>query len=114
MSLVATVASPIADGTPITNTATIEANQVLPVVSLPANVTVSSGPVLELEKMAAAGVVNEGGNVAYTIKYRNTGTDRAVNVMIEDNLPPELSFVSASPTALGPADTSGVLPRESS
>ncbi len=110
VSLVATVASPISDGTSITNTATIKASQVLPVVSPGVTITISSSPILELEKTAAAAVVNAGGNVAYTINYRNVGTDQAFNVIVEDNLPPELSFVSASPTSSGPADTSGVLP----
>jgi len=110
VSLVATVASPITDGTTITNTASIKADQVLPVTSPAVNITASSAPALVIEKMASANVVNAGGNVAYTISYRNTGTDQATNVVIEDHLPGEMSFVSASPTNAGPADTGGVLP----
>lgn len=109
VSLVATVVSPIADGTTITNTASIKANQVLPVASPGVDITVSSAPVLVIEKTASSAVVNAGGNVAYTITYRNDGTDQAVNAVLEDNLPGEMSFVSASPTSAGPADTSGVL-----
>ena len=109
VSLVATVTSPIADGTTITNTASIKANQVLPVASPGVDITVSSAPVLVVEKTASSAVVNAGGNVAYTLTYRNDGTDQAVNVVVEDNLPGEMSFVSATPTSAGPADTSGVL-----
>ena len=109
VTVTATAQSPIANGTRLKNTASIKSARVLTVTSTPVEVGVASAPVLEIEKTSVANT-NAGGSIAYTITYRNTGTDQATNVQIEDHLPPEMTFVSASPTNIGPADTSGVLP----
>ena len=97
VALTATAQSPIANGTRLKNTASIKSAKVLTVTSKPVEVGVASAPVLEIEKTSVANI-NAGGSVAYTITYRNTGTDQATNVLVEDHLPPEMTFVSASPT----------------
>ncbi len=94
-TLVLAVASPLADGTPIVNTATLGADGVNP-VSASAVSTVSSAGVLTLTKTASADPVQPGQSLTYTLAYANTGNDAAANATISDPLPAGTLFVSAS------------------
>ncbi len=94
----ATVNSPLANGTVIHNSASLDSNETNAVSSpvAPADVTISSAPVLAVDKAASVANVTPGQQVSYTLSYRNTGTDAATGVVLTDSLPPELTFVSAS------------------
>ncbi|MFC1687405.1 NEW3 domain-containing protein [Patescibacteria group bacterium] len=85
-SLVVEVDSPLMNGTEIANTATLESAEVDTLLAS-CDVTVSSGPILEIEKVADETVVNPGQTFNYTVKVTNTGTDTAYNVRMIDELP---------------------------
>ncbi len=86
---------PITNGTQIANTATLNATNTTP-VSDTQTVTVSSAPRLTVEKTVDQGVVEPGQELTYTIELGNTGTDTALNPVLEDNVPPNTTFVSAT------------------
>lgn len=52
------------------------------------------GPVLTITKTASASSVEAGSNVTYTIEVKNTGTETAKNVQMNDTLPAGLEYVS--------------------
>ena len=52
------------------------------------------GPVLTITKTASASSVEAGGNATYTIEVKNTGTETAKNVQMNDTLPAGLEYVS--------------------
>ncbi len=89
------VNSPLADGKILHNPASIVSATTQPVLSL-VDVTVYSQPVLELIKTAAKSHVNPGDILLYTLEYKNTGTDQATGVTLEDHLPGNVTFVSAT------------------
>jgi uncharacterized repeat protein (TIGR01451 family) len=91
----ATVDSPLANGTVLHNTATIDSTETVPISTGNIDVTVSSAPVLIFGKTAPS-FVAAGGQLTYSLNYRNIGNDTATGLLIEDHLPPETSFVSAS------------------
>jgi uncharacterized repeat protein (TIGR01451 family) len=62
-----------------------------------ADVTVDSTPVLQLSKTASAVTVEPGDTLTYTLAYENTGNDEATGVILEDDLPAGVTFVSATP-----------------
>jgi len=70
-------------GTPSTSTAT----ETIPVIA---------EPVLVITKDDGVTQVAPGAEVTYTITVTNTGTQEAANVLLTDNLPAELIFISAS------------------
>ena len=90
------VNSPLANGTVLHNTATIDSNEAGPSTTPPADVTVSSAPRLTIAKTASRSTASPGDEITYTITYGNAGTDAATNVVIEDILPANTTFVSAS------------------
>ncbi|WP_279248850.1 beta strand repeat-containing protein [Candidatus Marimicrobium litorale] len=96
VTLTVQVASPIANGTVLSNDATIASVETgaLPVQTT--DVTVDSGPVLELDKTVSRKTADAGDQLVYTLSYRNIGSDTATNVELQDVLPPETSYVSAS------------------
>jgi uncharacterized repeat protein (TIGR01451 family) len=69
------------------------------------DVTVSAD--LELTQTSASASVLAGANVTYTIVVTNKGPNAAANVVITDNLPATMSFVSCSATDGGSCDGSG-------
>lgn len=85
-TLVVNVYSPLANGTKINNTATINADGINPVIAS-ADTTVSSGPILKMDKLVDKAIANAGDTVLYTIKVTNDGTDTAKNVKVTDTLP---------------------------
>jgi uncharacterized repeat protein (TIGR01451 family) len=54
-------------------------------------------PDVELEKSGSPAIVAPGGNVTYTINYKNTGTVPLHDVVITENYPNGVTFISASP-----------------
>ena len=62
-----------------------------------AQVFVLSVVSVELEKTGSPAIVAPGGNVTYTIKYKNTGTVPLHNVVITEHYPKGVTFISASP-----------------
>lgn len=85
-TLVVKVNSPLTNGTKINNTATIDSAETTPIAAV-AQTTVTSGPVLVVEKTVDTATVNPGQTVNYTVKVTNTGNDTAVNVVMTDTLP---------------------------
>ena len=96
-TIAARVANDVPDKT-LRNTASIQTTMpgVGGAVSLPVNTPVQGQPVLELEKKVSAPVVLPGKQLVYTLNYRNVGTSISGPISIEDLLPPQTSFVSAS------------------
>ncbi len=60
-------------------------------------VTVTSGPLMTLEKTASAQYVSPGQLLTYTIFYNNTGPGPAMNVVIREYYPAWVTFISAVP-----------------
>jgi uncharacterized repeat protein (TIGR01451 family) len=54
-----------------------------------------SGPVLSIQKIAAADSVMAGENITYNILVANTSSQTLSQVKVTDELPPQVSFVSA-------------------
>jgi uncharacterized repeat protein (TIGR01451 family) len=96
ISLTVRAKSPLANGTVLHNTASISSNETIAVSSNLVDVTVSSAPVLDVTKSASQSVVDAGGTITYVIEYKNSGTDEATGLQLEDHLPPEVTFVSAT------------------
>ena len=78
--------APIADGTVLTNIASLDSSQTDPVSATQAT-TLSSAPVLTIEKSANVVVANPGNTITYTVKITNNGTDAAKNLSLNDVLP---------------------------
>jgi uncharacterized repeat protein (TIGR01451 family) len=105
LSLVVTYDSP----TLITNTAEVISVDQTDVDSTPGNnaaneddqasVTLTPATAdLSLTKSVSTATPNLGQSVAYTIRLANAGPDRATGVTVRDLLPPDVAFVSASPS----------------
>jgi len=97
VQLVVRVASPLPTGTVITNDAySIDSAETAPVSGAPVTTTVVSSPVLSISKTDSPDSVPAGANITYTINFENTGNANATNVIINDTLPANTTFVSAS------------------
>src|SRR5438094_326764 len=97
VQLVVAVASPLANGTVITNgTYSIDSNETAPTNGAAITTTVSSAPVLNISKNDATELMIAGSNITYTIRYTNTGNANATGVVIGDTVPANTSFVSAT------------------
>jgi uncharacterized repeat protein (TIGR01451 family) len=105
VTMAVTVASPLPNGTLLTNVARIsDGNGGLPTGDTE-QTTVQSSHALNIEKNGPV-TTTSGGQIAYTIAYTVTGNETAQNLIIEDTTPPNTTFASASgaPTI----DTPGV------
>src|SRR5438093_1184342 len=95
--LVVRVASPLANGTSITNgTYGIDSNETAPVSGAAVSTTVSSAPLLSVSKTDSPDPVAAGGTLTYTLSYSNTGNANATGVVITDTVPANTTFVSAT------------------
>ncbi len=97
VQMVVRVASPLANGTLITNgTYSIRCNETPAVAGAAISTTVSSAPVLAISKTDAPDPVTAGSNVTYTLSYSNTGNANATGVVVSDTVPANTTFVSAT------------------
>ncbi|PYT33984.1 MAG: hypothetical protein DMF52_14285, partial [Acidobacteria bacterium] len=97
VQMVVRVASPLANGTSITNgTYGIDSNETSPVNGAAVSTTVSSAPLLAVSKTDSPDPVAAGGNLTYTIAYANNGSAGATGVVITDSVPANTTFVSAT------------------
>ncbi len=99
------VNSPIADGTVLHNSSSIDSTETAP-VSAQVDVPVTSLPVLILDKIASKSTASAGDQLVYTLNFQNTGSDQATNVVLEDHLPTDVTFNSASG---GATESAGVV-----
>src|SRR2546425_1235308 len=105
--MVVRVASPLANGTSITNaTYSIDSNETAPVAGAAVSTTVSSAPLLSVSKTDSPDPVAAGGNLTYALSYSNTGNANATGVVLTDTVPANATFVSAT---AGGAFASGVV-----
>src|SRR5439155_2215538 len=97
VQLVVQVASPLANGSVITNaTFSIDSNETAPVAGTAITTTVSSSPVLTLSKTDAPDPVNARSNITYTLSYSNTGNANPTGLVLTDTVPVNTSFLSAT------------------
>lgn len=90
-----------ADGTTITNYATLTYEDANGNAYGPVNddATVSvTAPVMTITKTADKTNANPGDTITYTISYENTGSGEATDVTITDTIPAGTTYVSSSPT----------------
>jgi uncharacterized repeat protein (TIGR01451 family) len=88
------VATPLADGTTLTNTASLSATGAT-TVTVPASVTVSNA-LLSLGSTATPDPVMAGDHLTFTLAYSNLGSIAVADAAITDQLPAGTTFVSAS------------------
>src|SRR5439155_912211 len=97
VQLVVRVASPLANGTVITNgTFNIDSTETAPVSGNAITTTVTSAPVLAVSATDAPDPVAAGGTITYTLAYSNTGNSGATGVVLSDTVPVNTTFVSAT------------------
>jgi len=96
-----------ADGTLLTNTATVEYaddnGNFIEAIEKQAATTVTA-PDMTILKTASVTEADPGDTIVYTIKYTNSGSGEATNVLIVDTLPADVSFVGSTPD---PFDVTG-------
>jgi uncharacterized repeat protein (TIGR01451 family) len=86
------VDTPLAEGTIITNTATISSPNIPAVVSATVSDTVHTAA-LAISKSADPSPIPAGGVVTYTIRVQNSGVTTATNVVVTDTLPLEVTYI---------------------
>ena len=91
------VASPLPNGTVLTNNARISDGNGGIATTASAQTTVSRSHVLIITKSGPT-TVAAGGQIAYTLRYTVTGNETAQNVTIDDNTPLNTTFAAASGT----------------
>ncbi len=97
VQMVVRVASPLPNGTVITNGSySIDSAETTPASGASITTSVTSAPVLALSAVDAPDPVAAGGNLTYTLSYSNTGNANATAVVISDTLPANTTFVSAT------------------
>ncbi len=89
------VASPIANGTVLTDAASLATGNAATVLAN-TNVTVTSTAVLSLTETGAPNPVAAGTDLVYTLAYGNNGTDTATAASIVAAVPGNTTFVSAT------------------
>ncbi len=94
VQLVVKAFTPLASGTVIKNVATLGSTQNNP-VQAQASVTIVSGPILKISKVADKQQVNPGSKVTYTVVITNTGNDQATNATLTDTLPAGFTFADS-------------------
>ncbi len=89
------VASPLPNGTVLTNNARISDSNGGIATTASAQTTVQSSHALAITKTGPT-TVAAGGQIAYTLRYTVTGNETAQNVTIDDNTPLNTTFASAT------------------
>ncbi|RLA56773.1 MAG: hypothetical protein DRR04_13815, partial [Gammaproteobacteria bacterium] len=85
----------LADGTVIHNSATVDSDETQPVTASD-SVTVRRTPVLSLDKTSGVDFIGPGETLTYTLSYTNIGNASAFNVVLEDPIPANTSYVSST------------------
>src|SRR2546428_705210 len=97
VQMVVRVASPLANGTSITNsTYSIDSNETSPVSGASVSTATLAGPTLSASMTDAPDPVGAGANLTYTIAYTNSGATGATGVVLTDTVPANTTFVSAT------------------
>src|SRR5207247_1022612 len=97
VTLMVGVASPLANGTVITDgTYSIGSVETAPVSGVATTTTVTSAPVLAVTATDAPDPVVAGGTITYTLNFSNTGNSGATGVVLSDTVPVNTTFVSAT------------------
>jgi len=97
VQLVVRVASPLANGTVITNaTCTLDSTQTSPVAAAAVTTTATSAPILTLSRTDTPDPVAAGANLTYTLSYANNGSSAASAVTLTSAIPADTTFVSAT------------------
>src|SRR5207247_1533936 len=97
VQLVVRVASPLANGTVITDgTYSIDSTETAPVTGVAITTTVTSSSVLAVTATDAPDPVVAGGTITYTLSYSNTGNSGATGVVVSDTVPANTTIVSAT------------------
>ena len=95
--LVAKVASPLPNGTTISNaTYAIDCAETAPVSGGAVSTTVTSAPALAISLTDAPDPVLAGANLTYTLTWSNNGNMDATSLVITDAVPANTTFVSAT------------------
>lgn len=91
------VASPLTNGTVITNsTCSIDSSETTPVSAGTVGTTVTSSPALAVSQIDSPDPVPAGSNLTYTISYLNSGTAHGSGVVITTQVPANTTFRSAT------------------
>ncbi|HEX9427987.1 MAG TPA: fibronectin type III domain-containing protein, partial [Candidatus Polarisedimenticolia bacterium] len=107
VQIVVRVASPLANGTTITNGSySIDSNETSAVAGTVITTGVTAAPILTLSGTDAPDPVNPGGTLTYTLRYANNGNANATGVVLTDPLPANTTFVSAT---LGGTQAAGLV-----
>jgi len=91
-----TATSPLTNGTILTNTAWLDADQTT-AISATQSTTVHSRPVLTITKADYPDPVDAGGVVRYTLIITNSGNENASPVTVTEQYDPNVSFFYADP-----------------
>src|SRR5436309_2829252 len=95
--MVVRVASPLANGTSITNsTYSIDSHLTTPVAGAAVSTTASSAPLLADSNTHSLHDALPICNLTYTLSYSNTGNANATGVVLTDTVPANTTFVSAT------------------
>jgi len=97
ITITVAVTRPLPNGTVLTNTAWLDADQTTP-LSVTQKTTVQSRPVLTITKVGLPEPVTAGQNLVYTIIITNSGNENATTVTVTEHYDPNTSFVYASPS----------------
>jgi uncharacterized repeat protein (TIGR01451 family) len=89
------VASPIANGTVLIDTASLAASNASTLLAN-ASVTVTSAPIVSFTETGAPNPVSAGAQLVYTLAYANSGTDAALGATVAAPIPSNTTFVSAT------------------
>ncbi|MEI7595271.1 MAG: gliding motility-associated C-terminal domain-containing protein [Bacteroidota bacterium] len=112
IKIVAKVSSGVLTDSVITNTATVTS---ITLDSIVANntstttITITNFADLEITKNAEDNMIIAGSQFNYTITVKNNGSAAAYNIVIKDELPQELVFVSVSSNGVFTADSNMVI-----
>jgi uncharacterized repeat protein (TIGR01451 family) len=95
VTVTGTVANPFV--APITNTATVTANEQDPnPTNNSASVTTTPQADLQITKTASPSPITPGTDETYTLAVKNNGPDTAQNVTVSDDLPSEATYASST------------------
>lgn len=105
-TIVMTTTAPASAGA-VVNTALADARQRVMTQTLLATQVITEGAILDVAKSGPE-VVNPGGRLVYTVRYRNVGNIPAAGVVLTDTFPADMSVIAADPPATSLTTQRGV------